>query len=198
MNYGIELAGIAFDTMVASYLLAPNERRHNMDDLAEKYLNYTHHHLQGAGGHGQERRARWRRCPSTGSRNTPSRTPISPTGSTRYSERKIEEEELAALFHDIEMPLVPVLADMERAGVKIDTAHFKKLEAKNREMLGRGGGEDLRRRRAGRSTSIPRASCRRSFSTSCGSSRSGRPRPGSPPTSGCSSPCRGATRSSTT
>jgi DNA polymerase I len=134
MNYGIEVAGIAFDTMVASYLLAPNERRHNMDDLAEKYLNYktiTYKDLVGTG------------------KNV---VPLEEVPLDRISEyaiedadityrlyavfkNKIEEEDLSSLFHDIEMPLVPVLADMERAGVKIDTAYFKKLEAQNREML---------------------------------------------------------------
>ena len=48
----IELRGIYFDTMIASYLLNPSERRHNMDDLAEKYLNYktiTYKELTGTG-----------------------------------------------------------------------------------------------------------------------------------------------------
>ena len=78
------------------------------------------------------------------------------------------ENGLDRLFRDIEMPLVPVLADMETAGVKIDTAHFKKLGRKNQEMLERGGGEDLCRGRAASSTSIPRASFPRSSSISSG------------------------------
>jgi DNA polymerase-1 len=134
MNYGIAVAGIAFDTMVASYLLAPNERRHNMDDLAEKYLNYktiTYKDLVGSGK---------------------SAVPLEEVPLDRISEyaiedadityrlyavfkNKIEEEDLSSLFHDIEMPLIPVLADMERAGVKIDTGHFRKLEAQNLKML---------------------------------------------------------------
>jgi DNA polymerase I len=135
MNYGIELGGVAFDTMVASYLLAPNERRHNMDDMAEKYLNYrtiTFKELVGTGKNA---------------------VPVEEVPLDRIAEyavedaditwrlyglfrEKIEEEGLGGLFRDIEMPLVPVLAGMERTGVKIDTAHFKKIEAKNREMLG--------------------------------------------------------------
>ncbi len=134
MNYGIELAGVAFDTMVASYLLSPNDRRHNMDDLAEKYLNYktiTFKELVGTGK---------------------SAIPVEEVPLDKISEyaiedadityrlynifrRKIDDEDLLKLFNEIEMPLVPVLADMERAGVKIDTAYFKKLEVKNRELL---------------------------------------------------------------
>ncbi|HNW30420.1 MAG TPA: DNA polymerase I, partial [Spirochaetota bacterium] len=134
LNYGIELAGVAFDTMVASYLLSPNDRRHNMDDLAEKYLNYktiTFKELVGTGK---------------------SAIPVEEVPLDKISEyaiedadityrlynifrRKIDDEDLLKLFNEIEMPLVPVLADMERAGVKIDTAYFKKLEVKNRELL---------------------------------------------------------------
>lgn len=134
VNYGIELAGVSFDTMVASYLLSPNDRRHNMDDLAEKYLNYrtiTFKELVGAGK---------------------SAIPVEEVPLDRISEyaiedadityrlynifkRKIDDEDLLKLFNEIEMPLVPVLADMERAGVKIDIAYFKKLEVKNRDLL---------------------------------------------------------------
>src|SRR4030042_6748870 len=134
MNYGIEVAGIAFDTMAASYLLSPNERRHNMDALAEKYLNYRTITFKDLVGTGK------------------SAVPVEEVPLDRISEyaiedadvtyrlyavfkNKIEEEELSALFHDIEMPLIPVLADMERAGVKIDTGYFKKLEAQNLKML---------------------------------------------------------------
>ncbi|MBP7735344.1 MAG: DNA polymerase I [Spirochaetes bacterium] len=133
-NYGIGLAGVAFDTMVASYLLSPNDRRHNMDDLAGKYLNYktiTFKELVGTGK---------------------SAIPVEEVPLDKISEyaiedadvtyrlynifkRKIDDEDLSPLFNDIEMPLVPVLAEMERAGVKIDTAYFKKLEVKNRELL---------------------------------------------------------------
>ncbi len=134
MNYGIGLAGVEFDTMVASYLLAPNERRHNLDDMAEKYLNYktiTFKELVGSGKNA---------------------VPMEEVPIDRIAEYaaedadityrlygmfrgRLEEEGLGSLFRDIEMPLVPVLAGMERAGVKIDTAYFKKIEVKNREML---------------------------------------------------------------
>ncbi len=134
-NYGIALAGVAFDTMVASYLLTTHERRHNLDDLAEKHLNYktiTFKELVGTGK---------------------SAIPVEEVPLERISEYaiedadiayrlyrifhgRLEEEGLASLFHEIEMPLVGVLADIERAGVKIDIAHFKKLEVENRELLG--------------------------------------------------------------
>jgi len=134
MNHGISLGGIAFDTMVASYLLSPHERRHNLDDLAKKYLNYktiTYKDLVG-----------------TGKRAVPvDEVPLDRIAVYAVEDadvtfrlynifsKKLEDEELLSLFRDIEMPLVPVLADMERAGVKIDVGYFKKLEKQNREML---------------------------------------------------------------
>ncbi|OHD63313.1 MAG: DNA polymerase I [Spirochaetes bacterium RBG_13_51_14] len=135
MNYGIDLAGVTFDTMVASYLLAPNERRHNLDDMAEKYLNcrtVTFKELVGTGKNA---------------------VPLAEVPLDRVSEyavedaevtyrlyalfrQKLADEDLVGLFRDVEMPLVAVLAEMERVGVKIDAGYFKKLEAKNRVMLG--------------------------------------------------------------
>ncbi|MBR6978599.1 MAG: DNA polymerase I [Prevotella sp.] len=119
-NYGIEVQGPLWDTMVAHYLIQP-EVRHNMDFLAEAYLNYKTIHIDEL---------------------------IGPRGKTQKSMRDLEPEkvyEYAAedadvtlklknillpklketgveqLFYDIEMPLVRVLATMERNGVCIDT-----------------------------------------------------------------------------
>lgn len=134
MNYGIELAGVDFDTMVASYLLSPNDRRHNMDDMAEKYLSYktiTFKELVGTGKNA---------------------IPVEEVPLDKLSEyaiedadityrlytifkKRIDDEDLMPLFRDIEMPLVRVLAEMERIGVKIDIGYFKKLEVKNRDLL---------------------------------------------------------------
>ncbi len=133
-NYDIVLSGVSFDTMIASYLLAPHERRHNLDDLAKKHLDYktiTYRELVGAGK---------------------AATPIEEVQLDRVAEyaiedadialrlyrifkKKLEEEDLGTLFNDIEMPLVHVLADMERTGVRIDPSYFKKLAKKNQEML---------------------------------------------------------------
>ncbi len=133
-NYDITLAGTAFDTMVASYLLATHERRHNLDDLAEKHLGYKTISFKELVGTGKNA------------------VPVEEVPLERISEYAIEDADiayrlyglfregierdgLASLFHEIEMPLVGVLAEMEMRGVKIDRAHFRKLEAKNREML---------------------------------------------------------------
>ncbi len=131
---GIELAGVHFDTMVASYLLDPNERRHNLDDLAERYLNYS--------------TIKFKDLTGTGKRAVP----LEEVELEKLAEYAIEDaditlrlynifsprlkqEDLEDLFYDVEMPLVAVLADMEYTGVKLDTGYMKELLAENERRL---------------------------------------------------------------
>ena len=119
-NYGITLRGEIFDTMIAHYLLQP-ELRHGMDYLAEVYLNYQTIHIEeliGPRGKNQKNMA-----------------DLPPARIYEYAcedadvtlklknifEPKLKEEGCYELFRDIEMPLMPVLAWMERNGVCIDT-----------------------------------------------------------------------------
>ncbi len=131
---GVDVMGLYFDTMIASYLLNPGDRRHNMDDLALKYLNHrniTYKELTGTGK---------------------SKIPIEEVPLDRLAEYAIEDadityrlyrlfkpglvdSELDSLFYNIEMPLVIVLADMEMNGVKIDVDYFEKLSRANDRML---------------------------------------------------------------
>ena len=124
MNYGIEIKGKMFDTMIAHYLIQP-ELYHNMDYLAEVYLNYQTVHIEeliGPKGKGQK-----------------SMRDLSPSEVYEYAaedaditlrlknvlEPKLKELELEDLFWNVEMPLVPVLASMEMNGVCIDTNTLK-------------------------------------------------------------------------
>lgn len=119
-NYGITLQGPMFDTMLAHYVLQP-ELRHNMDYLAEVYLNYKTIHIDeliGPRGKGQ--------------RNM---RDLHPADVYEYAcedadvtlklynvlKPKLKEGRVEELFYDIEMPLVPVLAEMEMNGVRLDT-----------------------------------------------------------------------------
>jgi DNA polymerase-1 len=123
----IDLRGIYFDTMIASYLLNPSERRHNMDDLAGKYLNYktiTYKELTGTGKNAiplaevpLDRLAEY----ATEDADITFRL-------YKLFKPMLEEQNLKVLFETIEMPLLTVLADMEYAGVKIDTTHFEKMK----------------------------------------------------------------------
>ncbi len=123
----IELRGIHFDTMIASYLLNPSERRHNMDDLAEKYLNYktiTYKELTGTGKNAiplaevpLERLAEY----ATEDADITFRL-------YKLFKPMLDEQNLTELFETIEMPLLSILADMEYTGIKIDTVHFEKMK----------------------------------------------------------------------
>ncbi|MBN2158774.1 MAG: DNA polymerase I [Spirochaetes bacterium] len=135
MNYGIELAGVAFDTMVASYLLSTNDRRHNLDDLAERYLDYKTITFKELVGSGKNAVAIEEVPMDKISEYAIEDADIALRLYHIFNEKLEKEKDLLRLFHDIEMPLVGVLADMERAGVKIDTGYFVKLEGENREML---------------------------------------------------------------
>ena len=127
-NYGIELKGELFDTMIAHYLIQP-ELRHNMDYLAEVYLGYQTIHIDeliGPKGKGQR-----------------SMRDLTPEQVYEYAcedaditlqlknvlEPKLEEVGAKELFWQIEMPLVPVLAEMEMNGVRIDTQSLSETSA---------------------------------------------------------------------
>lgn len=119
-NYGIQLKAPLFDTMLAHYLVQP-ELRHNMDYLAEIYLNYQTIHIDtliGPKGKNQKNMA-----------------DLAPADICDYAcedaditlqlmeplKTEMEKNQLTRVFHEIEMPLMPVLAQMERNGVRLDT-----------------------------------------------------------------------------
>ena len=120
MNYGVRLSAPMFDTMIAHYVHQP-EQKHNMDILAETLLNYQTVHIDeliGPKGKGQK-----------------SMRDLSPASVCDYAAEdaditlrlynvlkpRLKETNVEQLFYDIEMPLVPVLADMETTGVRLDT-----------------------------------------------------------------------------
>lgn len=119
-NYGVEVQGSLFDTMIAHYLLQP-ELRHNMDYLAETLLNYKTIHIDELIGQKGKRQKNMRE--------------LEPSAVYEYAcedaditlqlkgalEPKLKEANADELFRNIEMPLVPVLADMEQSGVLLDT-----------------------------------------------------------------------------
>ena len=123
-NYGVTIKGKMFDTMIAHYVLQP-ELHHGMDYLAEVYLKYDTikiEELIGAKG-----------------KNQRNMRDLSPTDIYKYAcedadvtlklknilEKELETNGVKELFEEIEMPLVPVLAYIERNGVRIDTEALK-------------------------------------------------------------------------
>ncbi len=146
-NYGIRVEGPLFDTMIAHYLIQP-ELHHNMDYLAEIYLGYKTVHIEeliGEKGRGQKNMA-----------------DLSPSAVYEYAcedadvtlqlksilEKELEKDGTTPLFRDVEMPLVSVLAYMERNGAMIDPAalaetsrHFtERMENLEKQIYQEAGG----------------------------------------------------------
>ncbi len=123
-NYGVSLKGKMFDTMIAHYVLQP-ELRHGMDYLAEIYLKYETIKIEELIGAKGKKQGNMR--------------DLAPEAVYKYAcedadvtlklkqvlENELEKNGVKKLFEEIEMPLVPVLAYMERNGVRIDTDALK-------------------------------------------------------------------------
>ncbi len=120
-SYGVAVRGPMFDTMLAHYLIEP-EARHNMDILAENYLNYTTIHIDeliGKKGKSQisMREVDVREVATYAAEDADITLQLKQVFAPMLRRDKVEK-----LFNEVEMPLVSVLASMERAGVRIDTA----------------------------------------------------------------------------
>lgn len=133
-NYDITLKGRMFDTMLAHYVVQP-ELRHNMDYMAETLLNYKTIHIDeliGAPGKGQK-----------------SMRMLNPKDVFEYAcedaditlqlknvlEPQLKATGTESLFRNIEMPLVPVLAEMERTGVRLDTEALRETSVAYTERM---------------------------------------------------------------
>ena len=119
-NYGIELKGKMWDTMIAHYLIQP-ELRHNMDYMAEIYLHYQTIHIDELiGPKGKKQRSMRELDPKDVYEYAAEDADI-----TLQLKNKLEPElkkyGAEKLFYEIEMPLMPVLAEMEMNGVCLDT-----------------------------------------------------------------------------
>mgnify|MGYP000004784144 FL=1 len=124
MNYGVEIQGKMFDTMIAHYLIQP-ELYHNMDYLAEVYLNYQTVHIEELiGPKGKNQKSMRDLAPSEVFEYAAEDADIT-LRLKNILEPKLKELEVEDLFWNVEMPLVPVLAHMEMEGVCIDTDTLK-------------------------------------------------------------------------
>lgn len=120
-NYGVELKGEFFDTMVAHYLLQP-DGHHNMDYLAEVYLGHKTISIDTLIGAKGKNQGSMRDVPLQEICEYAAEDADITLRLKNLFETKLKEEGLEKLFYEIEMPLVKVLAQMEVEGVRIDTA----------------------------------------------------------------------------
>ena len=125
-NEGVELKGIGFDTMIASYLLNPSGRQNSLSNLALEYLDYKMMPISDLIGSGKKQISF-------------AQVPIK--SASRYScedadftlrlkevlEPKLKQALLDNLFYEVELPLIRVLAEMEMTGISIDVDYLKEL-----------------------------------------------------------------------
>jgi len=125
-RYGIELKGVEFDTMIAAFLIQPDARSYKLDKLAQQYLNYTMQPIEDLIGKGK---------------NQISMDEVAVEKVTFYAaedadvalqlvpilREKLREDKTEEIFRTIEMPLIPVLMQMEQNGVYLDVDFLKEM-----------------------------------------------------------------------
>lgn len=134
-NHGIELAGIAFDTMLESYVLDSIATRHDMDSLALKYLDHktiTYEEVAGKGA----KQLSFDQVPIEAAAPYAAEDADVTLRLHRALWPRLEREPaLVRVFRDIDLPLVPVLSRMERTGVLVDTGMLARQSRELAERL---------------------------------------------------------------
>ncbi|MBL4815172.1 MAG: DNA polymerase I, partial [Shewanella sp.] len=120
-NVGIKLQGIAFDTMLESYVFNSVATKHNMDDLALKYLGHKNISFEEIAGKGVKQLTFNQIDLETAAPYAAEDADITLRLHQHLWPRLEKEPELAAVFTDIELPLIQILSDIERGGVLIDS-----------------------------------------------------------------------------
>jgi DNA polymerase-1 len=126
---GVRLAGLAFDTEIASYVLDPGRRDHALDTLANQHLGRRTSTRDELTGRGREE-VPFAEVDVTRARDHTAGAAHAILALREQLAPELRRLALDRLFHDIEMPLIRVLADMERAGIRIDPDFFRTFGAK--------------------------------------------------------------------
>jgi len=138
LRYDIELKGIAFDTMLESYVLDSVSGRHDMDSLADRYLGHKTVSFEEIAGKGKNQLTFNQIALEQAAPYAAEDADVTLQLHQALWPRIAESESLKTVFTDIEMPLVPVLSHIERTGVLIDqnilAAHSKELAIRLNEL----------------------------------------------------------------
>ncbi|CZH22809.1 DNA polymerase I [Legionella pneumophila] len=132
-NYGITLKGIRYDTMLESYVLNSGAGRHDMDSLALKYLGYKTISYEDVAGKGAKQ-LRFDQIPVEKA-GIYAAEDADITLRLHHKLYPMLDEPLRNVLHDIEMPLLTVLADMEMHGVLIDPVILEKHGSRLKEQM---------------------------------------------------------------
>ena len=135
-NYGVDIQGPMFDTMLAHYVLQP-ELHHNMDFMAETLLHYRTVHIEELIGPKGKHQKNMRDLDPKDVYEYAAEDADVTLKLKNVLEPMLKEKGMERLFWDIEMPLVKVLADMELNGVCLDTDSLKETERIFKERMAR-------------------------------------------------------------
>ena len=128
-KYAVEVKGPLFDTMVAHYLLKPDQQKHGMDYLAEAYLSYRPVPIEALIG--EKGRGKVQKSMRDADLNAVKEYAVEDADITwqlaELFSPLLEKDEVTSLFNDVEMPLVHVLAGMETEGIRIDIPALKQF-----------------------------------------------------------------------
>ena len=123
-NYGVEVKGPMFDTMIAHYVLQP-ELYHSMDYMAETYLNYETIRIESLIGERGKNQRNMRDLTAAQIYEYACEDADVTLKLKNILAEELKKEECEKLFYEIEMPLMPVLAYMERNGARVNTTSLK-------------------------------------------------------------------------
>jgi len=134
LNHGIELNGIRHDTMLESYVLDSTANRHDLDSLALKYFDYATIHFEDVAGKGAKQLTFDHVPVETAAEYAAEDVDIAMRLHNRLWPQLSSDRKLEELYQKFEVPLIPVLSNMERTGVLIDAGM---LRQQSRELAGR-------------------------------------------------------------
>ena len=131
---GVELQGVEFDTMVASYLLDAGERNHNLDELALRYLNHTNTKIRELIGTGKKQK-RMDEVPVAAITNYAAEDADVPLRLEPILAEKLGAHDLTELFETLELPLIDVLVELEHNGIRVDVERLAELSSQYGQRL---------------------------------------------------------------
>jgi DNA polymerase-1 len=132
-NEGVDLKGVAFDSMLASYVLDPSKRQHSLDDLAMEMLGHQNITYADVAGKGAKQIGFDEVSIDVAAEYAAEDSDIT-FRLTQALQSRLRDETLK-LYEELELPLIDVLADMEMTGVKVDREHLKKMSTKLSKAL---------------------------------------------------------------
>ena len=126
-KYDISVSGPLYDTMVAHYLINP-DMRHNLDTLSESYLNYSPISIETLIGKKGKNQGSMRDVPVEEVTDYASEDADLALQLKKIFDKELNENGVKDIFNDIEIPIINVLADMEKEGINIDSSYLSKLD----------------------------------------------------------------------